>query len=141
MKKIYALVLAIMLSVVMMGCANKTDMSWARIELVGDTGAYLYTSQEGDIHLYKEDGTVLFQKDDLLDGMYEIYAYGVAYVNQKNELILVSGVSGDSKLCDMDVSSLDGEVYGKKNSHGYLVLAYEVTKDGDIVSSNLFPEK
>lgn len=134
MKKMYCIILAIVMSVMMMGCSNK--MSWARVEPVSNTGAFLFVSHEGDIRLYNEDGTTLYEKKDLReDGQFEVYDYGVAYINNTNDLILISAITGESKVCDKNVACLNGEAY-RKTGEGFLLLAYKVSREGNIVSAN-----
>lgn len=141
-KKLYAIAIAFVMSIMMMGCGTGSDMSWARVEPVGETGTYCFISQEGDIRLYKEDGTSIFAKSDLReDAQYSIFDYGMAYVNNRSELILVSAITGESLVCDSNVVNLVGEAYSKSISEGVLLIAYKVNEDGDIVSANMFPEK
>ena len=142
MKKLFCIICALMMSIMMMGCATGSDMSWARVEPVGETGTYCFISQEGDIRLYKGDGTSIFSKSDLReDAQYSIFDYGIAYVNSRSELILVSAITGESLVCDSNVVNLVGEAYSKSISEGVLLIAYKVNEDGDIVSANMFPEK
>lgn len=142
MKKLFCVITALVMSIMMMGCATCSDMSWARVEPVGETGTYCFISQEGDIRLYKVDGTSIFAKSDLReDAQYSLFDYGIAYVNSQSELILVSAITGESKVCDSNIKNLNGEAYSKSTSHGVLLIAYKVNEDGDIVSANMFPEK
>lgn len=142
MKKLFCVITALVMSIMMMGCATCSDMSWARVEPVGETGTYCFISQEGDIRLYKGDGTSIFAKSDLReDAQYSLFDYGIAYVNSQSELILVSAITGESKVCDSNIKNLNGEAYSKSTSHGVLLIAYKVNEDGDIVSANMFPEK
>lgn len=142
MKKLFCIICALMMSIMMMGCATGSDMSWARVEPVGETGTYCFISQEGDIRLYKEDGTTIYSKNDLReDGQYTFFEYGVAYLNNRDELILVSAITGESLVCDSNVVNLVGEAYSKSISEGVLLIAYKVNEDGDIVSANMINEK
>ena len=95
--------------------------------------------QEGDFCIYKEDGTVLFADDDMRsDSQYEMYDRGAAYINDQNDLILVSAITGESKVCDTNVAYLVGEGYSKFGAtSGYLLLAYGVNEDGKIVAVNI----
>ena len=142
MKKLFCVITALVMSIMMMGCATCSDMSWARVEPVGETCTYCFISQEGDIRLYKGDGTSIFSKSDLReDAQYSIFDYGIAYVNSRSELILVSAITGESLVCDSNVVNLVGEAYSKSISEGVLLIAYKVNEDGDIVSANMFPEE
>ena len=101
--------------------------------------AFLYTSQESDISIYKEDGTVLYNADDMRsDSQYEMYDRGAAYINDQNDLVLVSAITGESKVCDTNVAYLVGEGYSKFGStSAYLLLAYGVNEDGKIIAVNM----
>ena len=139
MKKKIIAILAMMMTLALVGCASPTKQSWATVLKFEECDAFLYTSQEGQISIYKEDGTVLYNAKDLRrDSQYEMYALGAAYINDQNDLILVSAITGESKVCDTNVAYLVGECYSKFGStSAYLLLAYGVNEDGKIVAVNV----
>lgn len=138
-KKIIAILLMAMMTLALVGCASPTKQSWATVLKFEECDAFLYTSQEGQISIYKEDGTVLYNAKDLRrDSQYEMYALGAAYINDQNDLILVSAITGESKVCDTNVANLVGEGYSKFGSaSAFLLLAYGVNEDGKIVAVNM----
>ena len=62
MKKLFCVITALVMSIMMMGCATCSDMSWARVEPVGETGTYLFVSQDGDTCLFPRMGTLTSTK-------------------------------------------------------------------------------
>lgn len=138
-KKIIAILLMAMMTLALVGCASPTKQSWATVNKFEECDAFLYTSQEGQISIYKEDGTVLHNAKDMRrDSQYEMYARGAAYINDQNDLVLVSAITGESKVCDTNVAYLVGEGYSKFGAtSGYLLLAYGVNEDGKIVAVNM----
>lgn len=139
MKKKFIMILMVMMALALVGCASPTKQSWATVMKFKECDAFLYTSQESDISIYKEDGTVLFADDDMRsDSQYEMYDRGAAYINDQNQLILVSAITGESKVCDTNVAYLVGEGYSKFGAtSGYLLLAYGVNEDGKIIAVNM----
>ena len=140
MKKMFVILMTMMVTFALVGCASPTKQSWATIQKFEECNSFLYVSQEGDFRIYKEDGTVLFNADDMRtsDLQYEMYDRGAAYINDQNDLVLVSAITGESKVCDTNVANLVGEGYSKFGStSGYLVLAYGVNEDGKIIAINM----
>lgn len=138
-KKIIAIMMGLMMTFALVGCGSPTKQSWATVMKFEECDVFLYTSQEGQISIYKKDGTVLYNAKDLRrDSQYEMYALGAAYINDQNDLILVSAITGESKVCDTNVAYLVGEGYSKFGAtSGYLLLAYGVNEDGKIVAVNM----
>ena len=133
------MLMALVMAFALVGCASPKQ-SWATIQKFEECNSFLYVSQEGDFRIYKEDGTVLFNADDMRtsDSQYEMYARGAAYINDQNDLILVSAITGESKVCDTNVAYLVDEGYSKFGStSAYLLLAYGVNEDGKIVAVNM----
>ena len=188
-KGLSAIVMAIFMAITMVGCASmpNKNKSWATVQKIPLTEAFLYVSQNGEIVIYKEgseedtseneekaesengtaDGTnnndsedenktqdsedngnnspvpgikIIYQEDDVrADAQLAMYNYSVAYINNRNELVLVSAITGESKVCDTNVTYLNGEGYSKGINQGVLLIAYKVDPTGAIVSSNQFP--
>ena len=188
-KGLSAIVMAIFMAITMVGCASmpNKNKSWATVQKIPLTEAFLYVSQNGEIVIYKEgseedtseneekaesengtaDGTnnndsedenktqdsedngnnspvpgikIIYQEDDVrADAQLAMYNYSVAYINNRNELVLVSAITGESKVCDTNVTYLNGEGYSKGINQGVLLIAYKVDSTGAIVSSNQFP--
>ena len=138
-KKLFPILMTLMMTFALVGCGSPTKQSWATVLKFEECDAFLYTSQEGQISIYKEDGTVLYNAKDLRrDSQYEMYALGAAYINDQNDLILVSAITGESKVCDTNVAYLVGEGYSKFGAtSGYLLLAYGVNEDGKIIAVNM----
>lgn len=138
-KKLFPILMSLMMTFVLVGCASPTKQSWATVMRFEECDAFLYTSQESDISIYREDGTVLYKAKDMRrDSQYEMYARGAAYINDQNDLVLVSAITGESKVCDTNVAYLVGEGYSKFGAtSGYLLLAYGVNEDGKIVAVNM----
>ena len=138
-KKLFPILMSLMMTFVLVGCASPTKQSWATVMKFEECDAFLYTSQEGQISIYKEDGTVLYNAKDMRrDSQYEMYALGTAYINDQNDLVLVSAITGESKVCDTNVAYLVGEGYSKFGStSAYLLLAYGVNEDGKIIAVNM----
>ena len=138
-KKLFPILMSLMMTFVLVGCASPTKQSWATVMRFEECDAFLYTSQESDISIYKEDGTVLYNADDMRsDSQYEMYDRGAAYINDQNDLVLVSAITGESKVCDTNVAYLVGEGYSKFGStSAYLLLAYGVNEDGKIIAVNM----
>lgn len=137
MKKL-TMLMALVMTFALVGCASPKQ-SWATIKKFEECNSFLYVSQEGDFRIYKEDGTVLFADDDMRsDSQYEMYDRGAAYINDQNQLILVSAITDENKVCDTNVAYLVGEGYSKFGAtSGYLLLAYGVNEDGKIVAVNV----
>lgn len=131
--------MTLMMTFALVGCGSPTKQSWATVMRFEECDAFLYTSQESDISIYREDGTVLYKAKDMRrDSQYEMYARGAAYINDQNDLVLVSAITGESKVCDTNVAYLVGEGYSKFGAtSGYLLLAYGVNEDGKIVAVNM----
>ena len=184
-KGLSAIVMAIFMAITLVGCASmpNKNKSWATVQKIPLTEAFLYVSQNGEIVIYKEgseedtsenkekaesengtaDGTnndenntqdsedngnnspvpgikIIYQEDDVrADAQLAMYNYSVAYINNRNELVLVSAITGESKVCDTNVTYLNGEGYSKGINQGVLLIAYKVDSTGAIVSSNQFP--
>ena len=138
-KKLFPILMTLMMTFALVGCGSPTKQSWATVMRFEECDAFLYTSQEGQISIYKEDGTVLHNAKDMRrDSQYEMYARGAAYINDQNDLVLVSAITGESKVCDTNVAYLVGEGYSKFGAtSGYLLLAYGVNEDGKIVAVNM----
>ena len=138
-KKLFPILMTLMMTFALVGCGSPTKQSWATVMRFEECDAFLYTSQESDISIYREDGTVLYKAKDMRrDSQYEMYARGAAYINDQNDLVLVSAITGESKVCDTNVAYLVGEGYSKFGAtSGYLLLAYGVNEDGKIVAVNM----
>ena len=190
-KALSAIVVLAIFAMTLVGCASMPNKkSWATVQKIPLTEAFLYVSQNGDIVIYKEgseendsendkkaesetgttdsssndsDGNdtqnpqdsedngnnnavpgtgieIIYQANDLrADAQLELYNYSVAYISNSNELVLVSALTGESKVCDTNVTYLNGEGYSNGINQGVLLIAYKVDSTGAIVSANQFP--